>query len=103
MKFTIAIELPDEMLRAEARGWLDNHFSSSGHFSIMLIDKMLKHLNIEAFRKSRLYTYLYSLHCVDFKNMKPETLKKCKEICYALVTPPKKKIEDPVYHEEDLV
>ena len=85
MKFVIEIEIGNALLREEAKEWLDNHFKSKGFFSICLIDKMLDHLNIKGFADSRVYTYLYSLHCVKFRDMKPATLDKVKEICYGLL------------------
>lgn len=100
MEHILVISIGHSLLREEAKEWLDNHFMSSGFFSICLIDKIIDHLYIQGFKGSRVYTYLYSLHCVHFNKMKPATLEKVKEICYGLLAV----VEEPVdLLKEDLV
>lgn len=95
-KFSMEVELKDSMLKAEAKEWFDNMFLAKW-FNISIIDKALELLNIKKFKGSRIYTFLHSLHCVDYDKMKPETLEKCKEICYKIIE------NVPVIPDEELV
>lgn len=101
MTFTIEIELKNETMMNEVRGWYDNMFRSKGYFDISLVRKSLDHLGIpDEFKDSRVYCYLHSLHCVYWKDMQPETIEKVKEILYKLVAIPD---EPKPIIKEDLV